>query len=252
MNRMFIFIAGLLLSASVCFAMTGAELAQAVYDREDGDDAHFKIQMTLVDKNDSRRERLLESFVREYDGLVKTCLEFLAPADIEKTRFLSWENPTEDDTQYLFLPALGRSRRIVSSQKELSFVNTDFSYEDMQRRKPTEDAHQILGTTLCGGGRNCYVMESIPHEGTSQYGKRYVLVEQASLIPVAVDYYDQKGRKVKEFRVHEFKQIEGIWTTIRIEMRDLKTRHRTVMETLEVKYNQGLSDDIFTLRYLER
>jgi len=79
-----------------------------------------------------------------------------------------------------------------------------------------------------------------------------VLVEQASLIPVAVDYYDQKGRKVKEFRVHEFKQIEGIWTTIRIEMRDLKTRHRTVMETLEVKYNQGLSDDIFTLRYLER
>ncbi|HSV43767.1 MAG TPA: outer membrane lipoprotein-sorting protein [Candidatus Bathyarchaeia archaeon] len=252
MNRLSIFIFCLLLSASVCFAMTGAELAQAVYDREDGDDAYFKVEMILIDKNDNRRERLLESFTREEAGLLKSYMEFLQPADIEKTRFLSWENQTEDDTQYLFLPALGRSRRIVSSQKKLSFVNTDFSYEDMQRRKPTEDDHRLLGMTTCHDRRACYVLESLPHEGTSQYGKRYSLIEQESLIPVAVDFYDEKGKKIKEFRVHEFKVMDGIWTTIKIEMRDLKTRHRTVMETREVKYNQVLGEDIFSLRYLER
>ena len=103
---------------SNAFAISGLELAQQVYDREDGDDAHFLTKMVLIDKNGYERKRIFKSYAKDYDGLMKSYLEFMEPPDIEGTKFLSREHADKDDTQYLYLPELGRSRRIVSSQKK--------------------------------------------------------------------------------------------------------------------------------------
>jgi len=239
-----------LVSCSSAMALTGQELAQLVYDREDGDDAYFKTEMILIDKNGRERQRLLQSVVREDDGLIKSYVEFLEPPDIRGTRFLSLEQLEGDDIQYLYLPELGRSRRIVSSQKTLSFVNTDFSYEDMQRRKPLDDDHQILANEIFEGSP-VYLLESRAHEGTSQYGQRISRIGVESLIPVTIDFYDRKGRKVKELRVRDIRRIDGIWTAMEMEMSDLKAGHRTRMRIQEVRYNQGIDESVFELRNLE-
>lgn len=233
------------------FALTGLELAQQVYDRDDGDDAQFQTKMVLIDKSGNRRERLLDNLVKDYEGRLKSYVEFLEPTDIKGTKFLSWENQDGDDTQYLYLPELGRSRRIVSSQKKLRFVNTDFTYEDMQRRHPQEDEHKILNEDVYFG-QSVYVLESIPKDGESQYGRLVSLIEKESLIPVSIDYYDKKDRRIKELRVFELQQIEGIWTIMKVEMYDLKAEHRTRMSIKSVLYNQGLDDKFFELRNLEK
>ena len=233
------------------FAMSGQELAEMVYDRDDGDDAYFKTEMVLFDRHGNARRRLMENYVIEETGLVKTFVEFLEPPDIRGTRFLSWENPGQDDTQYLYLPELGRARRIVSSQKRLQFVNTDFTYEDMQRRRPDQDEHTITGEDEYLG-RPVYVMESVPLPGTSQYGKRLSWIDQEGILPVAVDFFDRRGDRVKEFRVLELENVDGIWTAMHVKMRDLKNGHRTEMRIVEVVYNQGVPAQVFELRNLER
>lgn len=233
------------------FAMSGQELAQKVYDRDDGDDAYFKTEMVLVDRNQKERRRTMESYVADADGLLKTFAEFLDPADIRGTRFLSWENADEDDTQYLYLPELGRARRIVSSQKRLQFVNTDFTYEDMQRRKPDEDIHRIIREDVyCG--YPVYVLESIPKKDTSQYSKRISFIEKKSLVAVVIDFFDKNGEVVKNFRIFDLRLIDGIWTVMHMGMRDLKAGHRTEMFIREVKYNTGIPAGIFDVRNLER
>jgi len=232
-------------------ALSGHELARQVYDRDDGNDAYFQTEMVLIDKNGRERQRLLESFVYDDDGLVKSYVEFLDPPDIRGTRFLSWEQPEGDDIQYLYLPELGRSRRIVSSQKNLAFVNTDFSYEDMQRRKPEKDDHRILANETLEG-YPVYLLESRAHEGTSQYGKRLSRIGMESLIPLSIDFYDRKGRKIKSLRSRDIRQIDGIWTAMEVEMVDIKSGHRTVMRIREVRYNQGVDGAIFEVRNLER
>ncbi len=231
-------------------ALSGAELAQLVYDRDDGDDAIFKTEMILIDKNSNERVRELRTHVKDSDGLVKSYVEFLTPPDIAGTKFLSWENYQADDTQYLYLPALGRARRIVSSQKKLRFVNTDFSYEDMQRRRPDEDDHVISGEREYLG-RSVFILESIPKSGTSQYGKRISYIEKESMVTVFIDYYDRKFRRIKEFRVYELTKIDGVWTAMKIEMNDLQAKHRTRMAIISVRYNQGVEDSLFEVRHLE-
>ncbi|MBD3245991.1 MAG: outer membrane lipoprotein-sorting protein [Candidatus Omnitrophica bacterium] len=231
--------------------LSGGQIMEKSYFREDGNDAEFKVEMILIDRRGRARDRTLMMYFKDYGNLRKTFLKFTEPADIEGTKFLSWETENGEETQYLYLPALGRSKRIVSSQRDLRFVNTDFTYEDMERREPGQDTHRFLrdGESL---NRPCFVVESVPKPDTSQYGKRVSWVTKDSFVVVAVDFYDTREKKIKELRVKELEEVEGIPTAMKTIMKDLKEDHRTVMKVEYVEYNQGLADTLFTLSALER
>ncbi len=231
--------------------MSGLELAKKIYNREDGTDRFMNVNMVLVDKRGNERPRTMEIFSKDDGVLAKTYVEFLIPEDIKGTKFLSWEQSRDDDIQYLYLPALGRARRIVSSQKKLRFVNTDYTYEDMQRRKPNEDKHQILNEEDYNG-RPCYILESVPLNENSQYGRRVSWVDKSSLVSLHTDFYDTKGRRVKIFEVLSMKIVQGYWTVISSRMEDLKEEHQTLMTVTEVRYDQGLGDEKFETRFLEQ
>jgi len=187
---------------------------------------------------------------KDYGDYQKTFLEFQKPADIDGTSFLTWENEGKDDTQYLFLPALGRSRRIVSSQKKLQFVNTDYTYEDMQRRRPHKDIHTLLREEPLFG-RDCYIVESIPHEGTSQYSKRVNWINKTSFFILKTDFYDKKNRVFKQFYVDVLEEVQGFWTAMATVMIDLKYKARTYMQVTEIRYNEGIKDNVFKVHYQE-
>ncbi|MBU0469448.1 MAG: outer membrane lipoprotein-sorting protein [Candidatus Omnitrophica bacterium] len=230
--------------------LTGNILANKVFNVDNGIDRFIKTDMVLVDKNGSERKRTLEIYSKDRGELSKTFLEFMSPADIKNTRFLSIEVAGNDDIQYLYLPALGRSRRIVSSQKNIRFANTDYTYEDMQRRRPEKDAHKITGQEQYNG-YECYVLESVPNEKNSQYSKRVSWIDKKSFIAVRIDLYDKKSKKVKEFLVKDLKQIQGFWTATQTVMNDLKADHRTDMQIVEIKYDQNMDDTMFSTRHLE-
>lgn len=230
--------------------LTGREIMEEAFNRYDGDDAYFKMEMKLVDKKGNERKRLLEIYTKDYGNLIKTFIKFIFPPDIEGVSFLSWENQDKEDTQYLYLPALGRVRRIVSTQKNLRFVNTDFTYEDMQRRRPEQDTHTLLRESSYKD-YNCFVVESIPKKGSSQYSKRISWVGKDNFVILKIEFYNKKGKKIKEYRIKELKKIAGIWTPTEVIMEDLIDGHRTLMKTLKVKYNQGVDDAIFSIRHLQ-
>ena len=118
--------------------ISGKELAQKVFDRNRGQSSVSKAQMILVDKNENKRKRHFTSKRVLADGLERQLIRFTSPADIEGTGFLTIEKQGYETEQFLFLPALRRSRRIVTSQKSHRFVNSDFTYEDMERH-PVDD-----------------------------------------------------------------------------------------------------------------
>ena len=229
----------------------GREIAQMVFDRDTGSDSYAEVKMLLIDKGDHKKFRTLVTATKEYGDLKKSYTRFTSPADIDGTAFLTWENKGRDDDQFLYLPSLKRVRRIVASQKKSRFVNTDYTYEDMQTREVDEDRHRLV-TEEKSMGYDCWVIESVPVDPeNSQYGKRISWIVKEVNIPVQTDYYDKKGRKIKEYRAAVLKKIDGVWTAIEYEMHDLKRKHRTLMKINEIKYNRGLEDRIFTKTYLQ-
>jgi hypothetical protein len=56
---------------------------------------------------------------------------------------------------------------------------------------------------------------------------------------------------VKEFFARQIRKVDGIWTVIESEMKDLKRHHRTYMRIDAIQYNRGIPDRIFTRGYMK-
>jgi len=231
-------------------AMDGPTLAQQIYNRDDGRDSYATVRMLLMDKGGKKRFRSLITATKDYGNTIKSYIRFTSPADIDGTSFLTWENEDRENDQFLFLPALNRVRRIVSTQKASRFVNTDYTYEDMERRRPDLDQHKIPREEK-NGGHDCWVLESVPRDPkTSQYGKLISWISKIALLPVKTEYYDGRGKQLKEFTALEIKQVDGIWSITESEMHDLKKDHHTYLKTLELRYNRDIPDNVFTQAYM--
>src|SRR5690606_31915653 len=57
-------------------------------------------------------------------------IKFLAPADVRGSGFLSVEEAGTTQT-LIYLPALGRTRRVAGGQQQDAFFGSDFSYEEI-------------------------------------------------------------------------------------------------------------------------
>lgn len=234
------------------FGIEGRELAQRVRERENGDDFSGQGRMELIDKNSKRRVRDFMVYRKDQGRLSKQLVRFTSPADIAGTAFLSIELGEGETEQFLYLPALKRTRRIVSTQKGNSFVNTDFTFEDMERRAVDGWDHKI-GSIEKIGEYECYVLESVPGKLTkTEYSliKSWVIKEID--IPIKVDFYNKKNQLSKKYVVNKFEKIQEVWTETEVSMFDVMSNHRTIMVSEKILYNSGLSDDLFTERSLER
>jgi hypothetical protein len=231
---------------------SGQELAQLVHDRYVGDDSVSRQTMELAPASGQKRVRQLNISVLEKNGARSTLLRFISPADIQGTGFLAVEDGQGETAQFLYLPALNRTRRIVAGQKSRSFVNTDFTYEDMERRPVDDSEHIIVGDESLNSVR-CWIMESRPKTGsTSQYTMVRSWVAQDMLLPLRVDFFAGGETPIKRYAVLQLENIQNIWTETKVAMEDLASGHKTTLETTDIQYNTGLSDSVFTQQALER
>ena len=209
--------------------------------------------MELTSKKGHVRTREYTYLRKDTKEERKQLIRFTAPADIDGTAFLTIEKDFSSNTeQHLYLPALKRTRRIVASQKGRSFVNSDFTYEDMQRYSVEAWSYQLDGEETVSGYA-CYILTSIPKPDTdTQYSKLISWIEKNNFIPLKTFFFENKGQHTKSYSVNDFEVIDEIATETDVLMEDLLSGHKTRLKTLRIKYNSGLKDSLFTTRALER
>jgi hypothetical protein len=228
-------------------------IVQRVNDRDVGKDSYAKVDMLITDRSGITQARSMISATKDFGSTSKSYIRFSSPASIDGTCFLSWQVEGKDDEQFLFLPELGRERRIASSQKDGDFVNTDFTYEDMQERNVDKDTHTLLREEKVGS-YDCWVVESVPIDPkTSQYKRRVAWIPKNIFLPVRVEFYTRILRQpTKILTTRRLEKISGIWTAKEVEMKNHERNTLTLMRTIEIKYNKGLPDRMFTRAYLKQ
>lgn len=147
---------------------------------------------------------------------------------------------------WIYMPALGNPKKISILSKDQSFNNTDFSYEDMAQT-PYADRYT---PELIGSDDKVHILSMVPKAGKSNYSKVVVRVSKAYGYPVSMEYYDQKGKKFKEAS-YKYERIGKYWNASELVMKDLEKDHSTKILLSEVKFDQGLADDLFQLENLK-
>ena len=164
----------------------------------------FKADSTMVlfNAQGEKRERKLANVqALEANGVdSKTLAKFLEPADVRGTMFLQIEHSGADDDQWIFLPALQKSRRLVANNKKDSFFGSDFSLCDISLPKVEAYSHRLTGMEAVGGA-DCYVVESVPAtdqlKDDTGYSKKVSWIRKDNFIEAKVDYYDLNGELFK-------------------------------------------------------
>ena len=251
---------GLLGTAPVMAEMSAREIMQAVEDREDGDNRVADMSMVLIDKNGDLRSRSIRSYDKEKGEDKQRIMFFLSPADVKDTAFLTYDYDEyeKDDDQWLYLPALRKTKRIASSDKSGSFMGSDFSYSDMTRKNLDAYDFKILKQDEVRGAK-VWLIESLPKteeeiEETG-YTKSVLFVRQDNFVVVRAVHWVKEGRRLKYLDVSRLEQIDGIWTILEMSMttkKDKATLHKTELQFSNVKYNQQLDEQMFTIRRLEK
>lgn len=236
--------------------LTGHQIMVKEDTREDGEDQTSKGIFHLINKEGLKRIRNTEHMWKDYDGKdgfkEKDIIIFHSPQDIKGTGFLNWSytDITKDDDQWLYLPAIRKVRRISANDKEDSFVGTDFTFDDMGEREVEEDIHKLVKQQVLEN-KNCYVVENIPKEKGYIYSKKLVWVMDGEWIVPKIEFYDRKGKFLKDLVV-KWQKIQNIWAFQELLMKNSQTGHQTLIEASDIKFNQGLSDRVFTRRTLIR
>ncbi len=238
---------------------TGRQIMEWVDERDDGDHGISDMRMVLVDKRGNERVRELRSLSRDVGEDEQTIMFFLAPADVKDTGFLTYDydDPDRDDDQWLYLPALKKTKRIAGGDKSGSFMGSDFTYADLASR-PLDRYQYTLMKETDVAGVPVWQVESIPNEKESDetgYTKSIVFVRQDNHMVIRSVNWVKKGKKLKYFEVKKLEQIDGIWVATELTMTTRKgkaTVHRTRLEMSNVRFDQDHDEQLFTVRQLEK
>ena len=217
-----------------------------------GDDMRAKVLMRLIRKEGSERIRELTMLRKDLKGGAEQnyFIYFHQPADVRGMTCDVEKYPQRDDDRWLFIPAINLVKRIAANDKRSSFVGSDFSYEDVSGREVEEDNHTLLREERLDG-KEVYVVKSVPKdERSADFSYKLSWIDKGSFVLWKEEYYDKRGDLYRVFTADEVKPVQGLLTTVKRTMKNVQTGHRTEVSFTEVRYNLGLSADLFSERSL--
>ena len=212
---------------------TAQEVMEKLESHPKPKDVVSTIKMILTKTVQGKEKSRIRTFTRYQkfygsgDFSSKTIIHFQKPSDIKGVGFLivDYRDGSKDSAQQLYLPALQKSKRIISNKKNQSFMGSDFSYEDMKGREVKKDYYKLLGEEKVIG-HLCYKIEAVPFQ-TGSYSRQIVWVDKDRSLIRKVEFYDNKNRLLKVMTVPEIRKDGNYWTVLRMEMENIQKPHLT-------------------------
>ena len=254
--------------------MTADEIMQIEYFNKYtlfAHDAYFIGKAYFIDKSGAVRERetLRERITlgRKSDDIAYKDLAIFTSPQVKGLGTLTWTymDPRRQQDSWLWVPSLRKIRKISVANADDSFMGSDFTIEDILTRRFDDETYKLIGEEdfkgyTCEYNKKtyfkdapCFVIECKPKRSPWYYSKRVLWVDKNTGGGIYEEKYDSKGRLFmilfKEYVLYNINGREYPVQVI-IEGKDLRTGHRTDIVNSDIKFDQGLSEDLFTERNL--
>lgn len=243
----------LILGHTLLFSLTHFEVAKKSEEQMSGfEDSTAQMQMKLINAAGQEKIRTMKMKVLEGKLEDKSLMEFLTPADVKGTKFLSYEHVDKDDDQWLYLPALKRVKRIASKNKSGSFMGSEFSYEDLSASNVNKYIYNKGESKIINfNGQRVYKSISKPRSKYSGYTKLISYIDAKSFLVQKIEYFDRKNELYKVAYFEKYKKFGDVYRIGKIRMDNLQNQKSTVLLWSNEKIKNGLKERDFHKRYLK-
>lgn len=210
-----------------------------------------RLRMVIRNKDGKVRERQILSKSDKKDGLRRNRIEFLEPADVKGSTLLLLEQRGERDLQYLYLPALKKTRRITGNAKNGSFMGSDFTYADMENRD-AKVGTKVRKADETVSGQDCYRIETNGADADSEYSRVDLWIHRTLYLPIKIEFYDLKGGLVKVLATNKIETKDNKKIITEMTLKNVQTGSQTTLYVDSIQFGTTFPDSIFDKETLAR
>jgi hypothetical protein len=212
----------------------------------------FTAEMRLqVEEADGKRETLEFQLQRKYSAdKTATFLKVTAPRDESDKALLAVEKPQQPTEAFSYLAGLKRFARL-NSGNTLNFRNSKVAVQELLGLELNQYDFKA-GERVTQEG-----MELIQVEGKAKldlnlaYPRLLVFFRADNQQPARFELFNDGNERVKTIRIEEVKAIQNHQTITKVSVEEHQTKRKLKQEIRAIKYDQKLSDQIFTESYLK-
>ena len=194
-------------------ANIGRTLIKASHEASRFSAVRFGARLVLQSEGGPVRTRTISGVSKLGSGGAENArrMRFDSPTDMRGVSTLTIERSASADDLWIYLPSLGRVRRLVSSNRRDPWVGSAFSFGDILGHKVDDWNHAVDGAETIDRVA-CTRVVSLPIQPQigrdTGYSKRVSWLRSSDKLLVRSDFYDLTGRRFKQLNQSDFRQVE--------------------------------------------
>ena len=181
----------------------------------------------------------------------------LEPASERGVGMLSYTyDSNKPNETWLYLSALGKVKRIVSSNSSssepVSLFGSEFTTEDQETGKLDDYTYTLL-ETITFKGRKTYVIEQIPTPARarqSRYARTVMWIDASRYVNVKAEMYDSRGKEIRRVIADNVERINGVWMARSVTIMNLVTNRLSNMKMESLYFGVNIDPALLTQRAL--
>ena len=189
------------------------------------------------------------------DGLSRIFMRFDEPPDLRDAALLMLEKKDGESDTFMYLPELGKTRRVTTHMMSGSMFGTDFSYEDFAVLQGVADTSAELGEVADLEGRSAFMLVQQPApEARSDYDRIVTYVDRETCLLRRAEFFGKGGtlRKLLDVDWSSVEQVGRHWFPKRIVQKDEIEGTHTTLLIEEIEVDVDLPTRMFSRSALER
>lgn len=167
-------------------------------------------------------------------------IDLTAPTSLAGTKLLSWSSDGGDDQQWLATAGNDRARRIGDRGRRATFVNSDYTFEDLLKWQVNNYKYDLAGKTSC-----CTQVKATPTTRSSAYGSMLIDYDGKARIN-RIQYFRKGSDSVWKEQVSSgYSRVGNSWQPKETVMTNFETGTRTVVRWSNYRANAAIDTTTF-------
>lgn len=255
MKTKLFFLACVLSLTGLVQSQTAQEISKKSMDAIEVGSMEMISTIHIRDAKGNNRVRQITTASKTFGDITKMLIKFIAPADVKGTAILVYDYENQNDNMWIYMPALRKVRRIVSSEKGKSFMGSEFTNADMSSPTMSDFEYMNLGSETYNG-KNCWKIESKCKTEAIQnengFSKRISFIDKTNYVCYKVNYYDFIGKLNRIQIIENYKkQQNGKYFAYKMAMENVLTKRKSEMIIDKFQIGSQLPESAFAPTALE-
>ncbi|RLD62863.1 MAG: RND transporter [Bacteroidetes bacterium] len=246
----------LVIASSGIFAQTAKEISDKASNIIDFKAMEMSLTLKIYDTKGRERVRQISTASKNFGEINKTIMKFTAPPDVKGTSILIYDYENKDDDMWIYMPAIRKTRRIVSSEKGKSFMGSEFTNADMSKPNMNDFDYKIISSETYKG-HSCWKIETTCKdediEDENGFSKKIAWIEKKTYLCHKIEFYDFAGELYKIQSIEQYKkQSNNKYFAFYMKMENEQNARKSIMTINKFQLGSKLTESTFTPAMLKK